>query len=44
MLKSHQRRDFPPAKTKVDYLPFAKVLYGEKKRTHVRTSESAVTT
>ena len=27
MLKSHQRGDLTPAETKVDYLPFAKVLY-----------------
>ena len=29
MLKSHQIRDLTPAETKVDYLPFAKVLYEE---------------
>ena len=31
MLKSHQRRNFTPAETKVDYLPFAKVLYRERR-------------
>ena len=30
MLKSHQRGDLTPAETKVDYLPFAKVLYEER--------------
>ena len=30
MLKSHQRGDLTQAETKVDYLPFAKVLYEER--------------
>ena len=29
MLKDHQRGDLTPAETKVDYLPFARVLYEE---------------
>ena len=30
MLKSHQRAELTPVETKVDYLRFAKVLYGER--------------
>ena len=30
MLKSHQRGDLTTTETKVDYLPFAKVLYEER--------------
>ena len=32
MLKSHKRGDLTKAETKVDYLPFAKVLYEERNR------------
>ena len=43
MLKNHQIGDLSPAETKVDYLPFAKVLYEERNgasdSSYIRRSE-----
>ena len=41
MLKSHQRGDLTPAETKVDYLPFAKVLPRFFTKKEIDLSDSA---